>query len=450
MSRGVQPPPAATPDASRPAVPPGEEAFPWPGREPAGAPREAEPPAPEWDDEPADGNAHPADEYYKQFEDADYEDRFRIVSEALQAGAFEADGGNEYAYEMLASLSLQAVEHGRRERFEQVVRDLRDRAPAAYEADAPYYGWLCLEHALARQDHPRVMELARELGETSEKSCDVLFRVKDALCFYGEMPALLEMVRGAWRWVSAGGGEMMPYAVDEFKALATELEFLDWADRHPDGGDESDLRDWLGRYAEILPERVQLHLDALAGRLDRAWTLDDFRGLSDKAKDSDDSPAMSLRLFAFEFMGHARRRHGVAYPTLWCGWQHLSRYIREQDEERPGRSARGAGKKGRKGRRAGKQRGRRPALVPDRASLDSFVAGLLGPFTPQVHAATSLMRIVPYWLAFLEDRGLLPQGRDESQEELRPLLPELENCLGRMTGEPGLMERVREPWETRL
>ncbi|MFO8013187.1 MAG: hypothetical protein R6X20_07765 [Phycisphaerae bacterium] len=420
-----------------------------PAREPPGAPSRGEPFRPERAEESPDCNAHPADEYWEQFEDADYEDRLRLFSKTLQSGAFEADAGNEYAYDMLASLSVQTAKHGQHERFDRMVRDLRDRAPAAYESDAPYYGWLLLEHALARKDHPRVMELARELGETTEQSAEVVFQIRDLLCFYGEMPALLEMVRRAWRWIEDGHHDLMPHAVEEFKQTATDLELLDWADRHPDGGDQSGLMDRLRGYAEILPERVRLHLEALSGHLDRVWTLDDFRGLSEDVKEGEDDPAMNFRLFAFEFMGHARRRHGVAYPTLWCGYQQLLHYVHEQDEKRPARSARCAGKKGRKGRRRGRDRqGRRPALVPDRASLDSFVADLLQPFMTQIHAATSVMLIVPYWLAFLEDRDLLAPGRgNEIQEELRPLLTELEDCLTRMISEPGLMERVRESWE---
>jgi len=449
MSQGVQPLPAVPPDPSRPAAPSREEAFPLPAREPAGAPRQGAPSPPERAEGPPDGNAHPADEYWEQFEDADYEDRLRIFSEALENGAFEADGGNEYAYDMLASLSLQVAEHGQRERFDQVVRDLRDRAPGAYESDAPYFAWLCLEHALARKDHSRVMELARELGETSEQSADVFFQIRDLLCFYGEMPALLEMVRRAWQWMDAGRHGLMPHGVEEFKQTAIDLEVLDWADRHPEGGEESGLMDRLRGYADVLPERVRLHLDALSGRLDRAWTLDDFQGLSEEVEEGEDAPAMTFRLFAFEFMGQARRRHGVAYATLWCGYQQLLQYVHKQDEERPSAAARGAGKKGRKGRRRDEEhQARRPALLPDRGSLDSFVAGLLEPFTPQVHAATSLMLILPYWLAFLEDRGLLAQGRGEDiREELKPLLPPLEEYLTRMTRDPGVIERVRGAWE---
>jgi len=76
------------------------------------------------------------------------------------------------------------------------------------------------------------------------------------------LPALLEMVRRVWQWIEAGRHDLMPHAVEEFQQAATDLEVLDWADRHPDGGDPSDLMNRLGQYADVLPEVTATVLSA--------------------------------------------------------------------------------------------------------------------------------------------------------------------------------------------
>ena len=114
----------------------------------------------------------------------------------------------------------------------------------------------------------------------------------------------------------------------------------------------------------------------------------------------------NLGLLTAEFAGVLHREHGMPLTRANEARTQLVLYLGERFdgelEERESHWFRRQPKPTSKD----PTRPRHP-LCPDPATLDRFVAGLVGFFAGRAHAAASLMESIPAWLRFLESRGLL-------------------------------------------
>lgn len=100
------------------------------------------------------------------------------------------------AFEMLNLLHGDAVEHGERARFAELVDALANRLPKVYQQSALTYLSFRLEDALAegRED---VLPLARELGTLGARDIDIFNQSLRQLAYHGRLAAVLEAMRVA-------------------------------------------------------------------------------------------------------------------------------------------------------------------------------------------------------------------------------------------------------------
>jgi hypothetical protein len=203
-------------------------------------------------------------------------------------------------------------------------------------------------------------------------------------------------------------------------------------------------------------------LRCLTGREPRAWTLQDFemrpprrRARSDWDEDDDqeepapDEGQQNLNLLAAEFVAHVHAAEGVAYTRAELARHSLCRYLVERHDGglEPRESMIDAVMHPRKHRPRPARRPPLHPLCPDRATLDRYLAGLLGFLNVQVHEAVATLELVPAWLRFLEGRQLLAADvKDKVLAELRPLVGTVLEMARSYRGDPALEKGLSAAW----
>lgn len=397
------------------------------------------------------------------FQGRDYEECIALFHQELEAGSMDQDS----AFEMLSELHRLAVLHGQRERFKELVAALRRRMPEAYAADAPYYLDFLIADAIALGRSDDIAPLAREMAEAGETNVDVLFRTVNRLMYHGRTTELVQMVRLAWPWLGKGEGDIVPWGIDEFADLASEIELMDYVEQavSPGGGDPN-LVERLGTYCAVDPGVLQEHVGWLTKPSQGTWKLEeiqlgpdepDGREEPDGSEEADDSEApgrpaepggKSLNRLSIEFMGHVVRNTGVPHTRAALARREMLDYLaaRRNGDLDDNRSLVERMAHPRKARPRKIPRDDHP-LCPDRATLDFQLARLLEFLNPRPYRAAALFELIPPWLSFLESKGLLDaEQRKDVLGELEPLSRQLPGIVERYADEPCVAANVRAPW----
>jgi hypothetical protein len=106
----------------------------------------------------------------KEFEAADYEGKFNIFIRTLDDPEL-MDG--EMAFEMLHDLFRYTIEHGERNRFDALVKGLRERLPETYVAEASFFLRWLITNALVENRSGDVASLFLELASSAGKDIDI-------------------------------------------------------------------------------------------------------------------------------------------------------------------------------------------------------------------------------------------------------------------------------------
>lgn len=348
--------------------------------------------------------------------------------------------------------------------------------------------------ALAAGDIERTRGLGREMAVEGEKDGDIFFRTLHELCLHGQLAVLLEMMPLAWEWIGADRGELMGYAIEEFRELAISLEMADWADRNPGENNTEAFSQRLSRYGEMVWPRVMTSMGILSGQTRMEWAPGDFAGLGkpqkqepDDAQDQDeddpegdeppaqgpdltpetaagagtrgrsspddpvdgwdrDDPHDNLFLLTLDFAHAARASEGLAGPTLVLACDDLRQYL-------VGRESNGTGRPRKARGRSRSSRGARPAnqhnvLLPDEPSLDRWGGELLAFPFPQSSRAAAVLLVLPAWMRFLAARGLAPEEETKTAfASIQPLAEEVVHVLTECTVAPAILADLRRRWD---
>ncbi len=86
------------------------------------------------------------------------------------------------------------------------------------------------------------------------------------------------------------------------------------------------------------------------------------------------------------------------------------------------------------------------ALCPDHASLDRYLAGLLGFLSTQYYRAVSLFELIPAWLRFLKSVNLIDASMaEDTLQRLMPLRDSLLTMCQKRFDDPAL-EQALAAW----
>jgi hypothetical protein len=398
------------------------------------------------------------------FEAADYEGKFDIFIRTLDDPKL-MDG--EMAFEMLHDLFRYTIEHGERNRFDTLVRSLRERLPETYAAEACFFlSWL-ISNALVEGRSSDAASLFLELASLAGKDIDIFNRAEEMMAYHGQIAVLVDSMRLAWPEVKSSG-DVVPWGIDEFCNRAISYELLHFADHTPDPTVQSGrLLERLEFYSEIDPKQVFAYLAHLTNNCVKPWTMDDFvlstpRRSRDEEDEEDemeaittngDQPNSELNLYhlTIEFLGYLRRVEGVPYTKGELGRRELHRFILDRHDgkleyrESMLQSAQRDIDR-RKGRRLPPKRKYRRyqnMLVPDRDRLDHFLAGLLDMMNQLYHRASALFEIIPAWLRFIEMHGPIDaEARMQTLGDLIPLAERLGRIFSQYTDDPGPYQAI--------
>jgi hypothetical protein len=375
---------------------------------------------------------------WEEFEREDYGGQIALFTQTLDDRELMDE---EMAFEMLAAIYGKAIQHGERDRFDALISALRERRPDLYDHDAHHYLEWMIADAVATGQLDKVPAMATELAQRAGKDLDTAYHVVDLLAYHGQLSTLVDMMRTGWESVQQGKG-LVSWAVPEFAARAVAYEVFDYVEStsSPDVSDPN-LLERLAPYPDAEVDEIGRFIRGLTGETARAWTASDFRGLhKEKA-------ASNLVELVMEFEGWLRRDEGVPYTKAELATRHIREYIRERaaghlksHEAAFGATPRPARRK----RKGGRGRASNP-LCPDRASLDYYLAGLLGFMNPQPHEAAATLELIPAWLRFLESRGLIDAAtRANALRELSGLSSELAELLDKLSADPAPSRALRE------
>lgn len=402
---------------------------------------------------------------WRDYEKRDYEGRIRLFRDEVDEGTLDGDA----AFEMLTDLYPEMVQLGQRDRFDELVGELRQRLPDAYAEEACYFVDRQIANAIALGRHDAIAPLAREMARAGKGNVDVMFRSIDRLMYHGRTGELLELFRSAWGWIQGNEADIVPWGIHEFADLAFGVEMGDYLQRaaEPTAADPG-LLERLGRYVErpLDPDHVQLHLDLLRGVSEPSWRLEDVaprrggdveeaEGFADEAPGDPAARRLaaaeaapgSLHHLGLAFTGFAWRGEGVPFPRASLARRGLLGYLVEREEGRFDDRRSMLERMQHPGRKPPRARYDHP-LCPDRATLDYQLARMLEFLAPRPYRAGALFELIPCWLAFLESRGLLDaEQRARTFEELRPLNRQLPGILERYADEPLVAEGVMAAWE---
>jgi len=393
-----------------------------------------------------------ADPFWREFEGRTYEGRIELFLENVGDREKMAQGT---AYEMLAAITGEAM--GRRDwdRINSLVGALRERQPAVFEVDAPFYlRWMMIT-ALAAGDAERLRACARDLGERGGKDVDTTYNAISLLAYHGQLPAILDLMRLAWPKVQEAPG-LMSWVVPEFAAMLRLYEVLDYLEHtaSPDASDPELLRR-LEFDEDFEPGNLPTALDDLSGRATRVWTLDDFKVSRCRDEYGDERPGWKLTRAAQEnlnalcnqFVAYLHGR-GMSYTRADLGASELHNYVpmRLAGELRERESMLESVARARAGRPKPRYALHLPdnVLCPDSETLDVFLGHLLHFINPQCHKAAAAMEVVPAWLSFLQERGLLDaETAADALPEMKELSATLANLLEAQSSDPLLGPALR-------
>jgi hypothetical protein len=396
------------------------------------------------------------------FEAADYEGKFDIFIRTLDDSEF-MDG--EMAFEMLHDLFRCTIEHGERNRFDALVKGLRERLPEICAAEASFFLRWLIVNALVEGRSVDVASLFLELASLAGKDIDIFNRAEEIIAYHGQLPVLVDSMRCAWPAVKSSS-DVVPWGIDEFCNRAISYELLHFADQTPDPTVQRErLLEQLEFYSGIDPKEVSVYLAHLTNQCVKLWTMDDFvlspprrsRDEEDEEDEEDEMEAMTtngeLNLYhlTIEFLGYLRCVEGVPYTKGELGRRELHRFILDRHDgkleyrESMLQSAQRDIDR-RKGRRLPPKRKYRRyenVLVPDRDRLDRFLAGLLDMMNQLYHRTSALFEIIPAWLRFIEMHGLInAETRRQTLGDLIPLAERLGGIFNQYTDDPGPCQAI--------
>jgi hypothetical protein len=417
---------APAPGAALPSLPP---------LPPAVAP--APPPRKE---EPVDPHVEALNARWKAFEEADYEGRLALFERTLDEGLM--DGEN--ALGMLEQLYLAGIEQDDRARFDGLVRELRRRAPEAYADHASCILSWQIVTALALGQPEALPALAAELAEHAAANPDLFHSTQEHLAYHGQLLVLLEMMRKAWPALR-DAKDIFAWAINEYAQTGGDYEIFAALEANPQtSGSDPDLQERMRFFIDdLIPDKLVEYVDILAGRRPAPRTVAEYqwqpvrRGRSGRGGEEDEVPdeaRQRLSDLSLEFLGWLRRERGVPYPKGALAREGIVEYLlaRRLGKLRPDGAPRTAPEH---------------PLSPDRATLDRFLARFFQILSLRRHKGIATLELMPAWLRFLEERGLLSaEQRRRAVEGIRPLVATLLKAFTRDRQEDPALVQALTSW----
>jgi hypothetical protein len=365
----------------------------------------------------------PAEKRWEEFEKADREGQYALFLKTLDEPELMDD---ENAFEMLNVLYRHAVEHNERERYDGLVRLLRERLPNVYAKSACYHASNLVENALESGNAKALAEAAAELADHAHQAADTFSRSVDQVAYHGHLLIARDMLRRAWPHLR-DDTDLFEWAQEEYAEQGATLEIYARLTEEPalPGNDPMLLERIRFFFPDLDEEVVARRIDRLTGRAPVAVSPADCALVLERPRRRDAGFVLKkkssglLHDLAWEFL-RSQQLQGIPVSKAELAREGLVDYLASRAT---GRLPRGSepphGWKGPGG-------GPTEWLVPERSTFDRFLGQRLSLFDGRIHQAAAVFEVIPAWLHFLEARGLItPERRRQALEQLGPLVRDL-------------------------
>ena len=367
----------------------------------------------------------------------------------------------EMAYGMLSTLYDRCVKSNSREQLNEWIGLLQQRLPEVYADDRKYYLQWQISNALAAGRSEEIVELAGKLAETAGEDVDTYHQTVDVLAYHAQLAALSRANHIAWPLINSS--EDILWGQDTYSKWGADCVLFEelMQSKELDGQSPSLIERVRYFYEDLPLESFQEYVDRLCGRSNRTWSLSDFdfnpkkhrqagkrRHASDAEQAEEENAPISpareaLSDLADEFIDYAHSQEGIPYTKAELARQNIVGYLLQRlagnlDSQKKPLS--------RHKRQEPKRKLRVPehVLVPDRVTLDRFLASLMNLFHLHRYAAAATFELVPVWLRFLQTRGLIEESQRESTlKELSHLHTDVLPLFEADLADPVLIENLR-------
>ncbi|MBX3050269.1 MAG: hypothetical protein KF753_02275 [Caldilineaceae bacterium] len=189
------------------------------------------------------------------------------------------------------------------------------------------------------------------------------------------------------------------------------------------------------------------YLERLAGQR-RTWALEDFPVRTSRRKDTRilEITDENLAYLCQEFLAYLHWEKGVAFVKGELARRELQLFLANQEIPSPTRKS-----KSKKSRNAQKKSASVPVLplCPDREQLDKYLHSLMSFLGYQPYKGIVLMEMIPFWLEFLEERGLIDgESHAASLRSLADLVEAVQTYIAHESLSPQLIENLAVAWAT--
>lgn len=361
----------------------------------------------------------PAEEAYKRFEAAEYEDRQALVEEII-GDSDRMDAEN--AFHMINELAPLAIDRGEADWALHVITRLEDEQPDTYAAELPH---LLMNHLEAAAAAGRVEEVVAERVDALETMAtadiDQFHPCIELIAYHASPAPVAEATDNALEAVRADSN-IMPHGKDHFCNEAVQYNLLAEYEQHGAVDlQDPDLQSLLNRiddpnWGELDFEFLEQFAARLSGPNDRSWQVED-------------DPVENIDWLATDFMCTVHEQSDIP-----LGRGHLAQKTIVECY--------------------GRRHEQNPSLDTDRLlQLDQKAVRAqlneIGSFmSSHPHQRAAFFSLLPAWLQFLEERALLSAAKaDTVYQNLRPLRRKVVKSLDNFSSDPTLARDVEAAWE---
>lgn len=367
----------------------------------------------------------PFEPLWNEFNDASYADKITWIFRTLDNKEVELD--SEIVFDLFEKLYSDCIENDDRAHFNEIAEHLRKTRSALYaEQQAYLLGWM-IENAYCAGNNADVARYFLEFSEIADRNIDLYFRSLAQVEYHGDLNVLTKAVDIAWPNIQHSH-KVMQWGIDEFADKAIDFHiFCRLESNAQTRGDEPELLDRLAIFCDPEPDvdRLVHYLDWVTGRTTANWTEADF---SHKNKQCNEN----LGHLSLQFLSYLRHTQQIPYSKAELARAALTQYFVRRHHNELNVDGR-------------KPKIRHP-LCPDEGTFDRYLGGMMQFLNRQDFKVVALFEIVPTWLRFLLDRGLLSDtALTSTLHELQPLHQSLVNIYGKDKTDPTLLSAL-EGW----
>lgn len=384
--------------------------------------------------------------FWKRFMDAPYEKQWVMTTKMLAEEPELCDG--EMVFEITNTLFAPAVAAAETERFKQLLDQLEEIVPEAYNEELSYILEWRTQIALIEGDEAGLERYFYEFSPLAGDQLDTYYRIINALTYHGKLEILYEGMRQA-RSCVAGGGDLVPWAYGEFTEKLGDLEVLQLLNQDPAlRPDDPTLEQRFAEYELTIEHDIfSTILDYRTGRQTPSWTIADIRIPKGKKKHpAQDRYACLLAAFTH----YACHVEGVSLTKAEMARDELDRYLIQRRQGELDETGDDYGRRSKRRRKRKTKHGvTQHPLCPDAQTLDKYMAQLMGFMSFQYYKAFALFELIPTWLRFLTKYDILDEENEQQTvQALSYLKGYLIQIADNHLSDPAVKENLMEwPYE---